>query len=41
MQVNVQIPMGVQSGGYVPIVLRVGEMSIAEDAVWISVAESK
>jgi uncharacterized protein (TIGR03437 family) len=38
MQVNVQIPAGVQPGGYVPVVLQVGDASITSGAVWISVA---
>ena len=39
MQVNVQIPNGVQPGGYVPVVLSVGDTSTTEGAVWIAVAE--
>jgi uncharacterized protein (TIGR03437 family) len=38
MQVNVQVPDGVQPGGYVPIVLRVGDASTTPDAVWIAVS---
>jgi uncharacterized protein (TIGR03437 family) len=38
MQVNVQIPLGVRSGRYVPIVLTVGDASTAPDAVWIAVS---
>jgi uncharacterized protein (TIGR03437 family) len=38
MQINVQIPTGVQPGGYVPVVLTVGDASTTEDAVWIAVA---
>jgi trimeric autotransporter adhesin len=38
MQVNIRIPDGVQPGGYVPIVLKVGDASTPEDAVWIAVA---
>jgi len=37
MQVNVQIPIGVQPGGYVPVVLQVGDRS-SSSAVWIAVA---
>lgn len=37
MQVNVQIPEGVQPGGYVPVVLQVGNMSTTPGAVWIAV----
>ena len=37
MQVNVQIPSGVQPGGYVPVVLQVGDRS-SSSAVWIAVA---
>jgi uncharacterized protein (TIGR03437 family) len=38
MQVNVQIPDGVQPGGYVPVVLTVGDASTTPGAVWIAVA---
>ena len=38
MQVNVQIPRDVQPGGYVPIVLQVGNVATAPDAVWIAVS---
>ena len=38
MQVNVQIPAGVQPGGYVPVVLTVGNVSTTSGAVWIAVA---
>jgi uncharacterized protein (TIGR03437 family) len=38
MQVNVQIPAGVQPGGYVPVVLQVGNASTTPGAVWIAVA---
>ncbi len=37
MQVNVQIPSGVQPGGYVPLVLQVGERT-SSPAVWIAVS---
>jgi uncharacterized protein (TIGR03437 family) len=37
MQVNVQIPIGVRPGGYVPVVLQVGDRS-SSSAVWIAVA---
>jgi uncharacterized protein (TIGR03437 family) len=39
MQVNVQIPSGVQPGGYVPVVLQVGDASTTPGAVWIAVSE--
>jgi hypothetical protein len=38
MQVNVRIPDGVQPGGYVPVVLQVGNTSSASDVVWIAVS---
>jgi uncharacterized protein (TIGR03437 family) len=38
MQVNGQIPDGVQPGGYVPVVLQVGDRS-SGPAVWIAVLE--
>jgi uncharacterized protein (TIGR03437 family) len=38
LQVNVQIPSGVQPGGYVPVVLQVGSASTTPDAVWIAVS---
>ena len=38
MQVNVRIPDGVPPGGYVPVVLRVGDASSAPDDVWIAVS---
>ncbi|MGH9660854.1 MAG: IPT/TIG domain-containing protein, partial [Bryobacteraceae bacterium] len=37
MQVNVQIPAGVQPGGYVPVVLQVGDRT-SSPAVWIAVS---
>lgn len=40
MQVNVQIPAGVAPGGYVLVVLQVGEFSSAPRSVWIAVAGS-
>jgi uncharacterized protein (TIGR03437 family) len=40
MQINVQIPNGVQPGGYVPVVLQVGDASTTPDAVWIAVSEN-
>ncbi len=36
MQVNVQIPTGVQPGGYVPVILQVGDRT-SDTAVWIAV----
>jgi uncharacterized protein (TIGR03437 family) len=38
MQVNVQVPIGVQPGGYVPVVLQVGDVSSTPGAVWIAVS---
>jgi uncharacterized protein (TIGR03437 family) len=38
MQINILIPSGVQPGGYVPIVLKVGNTSTVAGAVWIAVA---
>jgi hypothetical protein len=38
MQVNVLIPAGFEPGGYVPVVLRVGDVSTTDGAVWIAVA---
>lgn len=38
MQVNVQIPARVEPGGYVPVVLQVGDASTTDGAVWIAVA---
>ena len=38
MQINVQIPSGVQPGGYVPVVLKVGDVLTAPDAVWIAIS---
>jgi uncharacterized protein (TIGR03437 family) len=35
--VKVQIPSGVRPGGYVPVVLQVGNASTTPDAVWIAV----
>ena len=37
MQVNVQIPSGVEAGGYVPVVLQVGDRT-SSPAVWIAVS---
>jgi trimeric autotransporter adhesin len=37
-QVNIQIPPGVQPGGYVPIVLQVGNNSTVNGAVWMAVS---
>jgi uncharacterized protein (TIGR03437 family) len=39
MQLNVQIPGNVQPGGYVPIVLQVGDRS-SSTAVWIAVSQN-
>lgn len=38
MQVNVQIPDKVKPGGYVPVVLSVGNTSTVNGAVWIAVS---
>ena len=38
MRVTVQIPTGVQPGGYVPVVLQVGDASTTPGAVWIAVS---
>jgi uncharacterized protein (TIGR03437 family) len=38
IQVNVQIPSGVKPGGYVPVVLRVGDVSTTDGAAWIAVS---
>jgi uncharacterized protein (TIGR03437 family) len=38
LQVNLQIPSGVPPGGYVPVVLQVGNASTAPGAVWIAVS---
>jgi uncharacterized protein (TIGR03437 family) len=38
MQINVQIPNGVQPGGYAPVALKVGDASSIDGAVWIAVS---
>jgi uncharacterized protein (TIGR03437 family) len=38
MQIVIQIPAGVRSGGYVPISLQVGNASTTANANWIAVA---
>jgi len=38
MQVTLQVPNGVEPGGYVPVVLKVGDASTLSGAVWIAVA---
>lgn len=38
MQVNAQIPVGVLPGGYVPVVVKVGDAFTTPGAVWIAVA---
>ena len=40
MQVNVQVPSGVEPGGYVPVVLQIGSAATVAGAVWIAVAEN-
>jgi uncharacterized protein (TIGR03437 family) len=39
MQINAQIPKGVTPGGYVPVVVTIGDSSTVSDAVWISVSD--
>ena len=38
MQVNVQVPNGVQPRGYVPVVLHLGDVATTPGAVWIAVS---
>ena len=38
MQINAQIPKGVTPGGYMPVVVTIGDSSTVSDAVWISVS---
>ncbi len=38
MQLNLQIPSGVQPGGYVPVVLTIGGVSTVSGANWIAVS---
>ena len=38
MQVTLQVPAGVQPGGYVPVVLQVGNVTTTDGAVWIGVS---
>ena len=38
LQVVVQIPQGVQPGGYVPVVLKIGTASTVAGAAWIAVS---
>jgi uncharacterized protein (TIGR03437 family) len=38
MQVNVQIPTGVKPGGFVPVILHVGDAATTPGAVWIAVS---
>ena len=40
MRINVQIPNGVQPGGYVPVVLQVGNVTTTPGAVWIAVSRN-
>jgi uncharacterized protein (TIGR03437 family) len=37
MQINAQIPKGVTPGGYVPVVVTIGDSSTIDGAVWIAV----
>jgi uncharacterized protein (TIGR03437 family) len=39
MQINVQVPNGVVAGGYVPVIVRIGDASTTPDAAWIAVSE--
>jgi len=39
MQINLQIPADVTPGGYVPVVLNVGDVSTVDGAVWIAVSK--
>jgi uncharacterized protein (TIGR03437 family) len=39
MQINVQIPKGVTPGGYVPVVVTIGDSSTVSDAVWVAVRD--
>ena len=36
MQVNIQVPSGVQPRGYVPVALQVGDASTVAGASWIA-----
>jgi uncharacterized protein (TIGR03437 family) len=38
MQATLQVPAGVQPGGYVPVVLQVGNVTTTDGAVWIAVS---
>jgi uncharacterized protein (TIGR03437 family) len=38
MQINAQVPNGVRPGGYVPVVLQVGDSTSTDGAVWIAVS---
>jgi uncharacterized protein (TIGR03437 family) len=38
LQVSLQVPAGVQPGGYVPVVLQVGNVTTTDGAVWIAVS---
>lgn len=40
MQINVQIPNGVAAGGYVPVIVRIGDGSTPPDAAWIAISEN-
>jgi uncharacterized protein (TIGR03437 family) len=37
MQINAQIPKGVTAGGYVPVVVTIGDSSTVDGSVWIAV----
>jgi uncharacterized protein (TIGR03437 family) len=39
MQINAQIPKGLTPGGYVPVVVTIGDSSTVDGAVWIAVGE--
>jgi uncharacterized protein (TIGR03437 family) len=38
IQVTLQVPAGVQPGGYVPVVVQVGNVSSTDSAAWIAVS---
>jgi uncharacterized protein (TIGR03437 family) len=39
MQVVIQIPAGVKPGGYVPVIVKVGDGVTVEGAAWIAIRE--
>jgi uncharacterized protein (TIGR03437 family) len=38
MQVNVKIPNGVQPGGYVPVVISMGDAGSVANSVWVAIS---